>query len=183
MKKLNKVFLKEYVAIDTKTLVLMGLLIAIEIILERFVSFQAWNLRIGVSFIPVVIAAMILGPVRTGMITAIADIIGAILFPLGTFFPGFTLTAFLVGIVYGSLLYKKQSKIRIVLAVGIHQLLLSLLLNTLWISILYGSPYLPIFMTRTIQTGIMMPVEFVCILALSNKHIIRLFIGYRTEMM
>jgi len=171
MKKLNKEFLKEYVAIDTRTLVLMGVLVSIDIVLERLVSFQAWHIRIGFSFIAVVIAAMMLGPVRAGIMAAVSDIIGALLFPVGTFFPGFTLTAFLVGMIYGIFLFKKQSKLRVIFAVGIHQCILSLLLNTLWISILYGSPYWPIFITRVMQTAIMIPVELVCIIALCNKRI------------
>ena len=93
--------------IDVKSIALMGLLIALEIILSRFLSIAAWNLKIGFSFIPVVIAAILLGPVEAALVGAIADFLGAVLFPIGAYFPGFTLTQFIVGLVFGLLLYKK----------------------------------------------------------------------------
>lgn len=104
--------------ITTKNLTTMALLIALEIILSRFLSLSAWNTKIGFSFVPVVIAAILLGPVYAGIVGALADFIGAILFPIGAYFPGFTLTAFLTGMVYGLFLYKQQSLPRILGAVA-----------------------------------------------------------------
>lgn len=174
MEKIHKKLVKEYVSIDTQSLVAMGLLIAINIVLSRFVTIQAWNLRIGFGFLPIVIAAITLGPIKTGTVAAIADVIGATLFPAGTFFPGFTLTAFLIGVVYGVFLYRDQNKWKVLIAVGIHQCILSLFLNTLWLSILYGSPYWLLLTTRLMQTAIMIPIELVCIGALCNRRISRL---------
>ncbi|ADL03753.1 folate family ECF transporter S component [Lacrimispora saccharolytica] len=174
MKKIYKEWFKEYVSIDTHSLVTMGLLIAIEVILTRFVSIQAWNLRIGFGFLPIAVAGMILGPVRAGIMAAIADFLGAILFPSGTFFPGFTFTALLVGILYGIFLYKKMNTRRIATAIGIHQCILSLFVNTFWLSILYGSPYWPLFTTRIVQTVIMLFVEGICLVAVCNKKVSRI---------
>lgn len=174
MKKLSKEWFKEYVSIDTQSMVIMGLLIAVEVILTRFVSIQAWNLRIGFGFLPIAVAGMMLGPVRAGIMAALADLLGAILFPSGTFFPGFTLTALLIGILYGIFLYKKTNTWRILTAIGIHQCILSLFVNTLWLSILYGSPYWPLFITRTVQTAVMLPVEIICLAAVCNKKVSRI---------
>ncbi len=44
------------------------------------------------------------------MITTLADLIGATLFPAGPFFAGFTLSAFLTGLIYGLILYKREKK-------------------------------------------------------------------------
>ncbi len=148
---------------NIKTLTLMALLTAVEIVLSRFLSISAWNTKIGFAFIPVVVAAMLLGPYRAGLVAALADFLGAILFPIGAYFPGFTLTAFFMGLIYGLFLYKEQSFLRIVLAVAVHQLLLSLLLNTLWISVLYGSPYGPLLLTRLPQCGILAAVQLAVI--------------------
>lgn len=145
------------------SIVLMGLLIGIEIILSRFFSFSAWNMKIGFAFLPVVIAAIALGPVNAGVVAGLADFIGALLFPIGTYFPGFTLTAFLTGAVYGAFLYRRQTLVRVLLAVGFNQLVLSLLLNSLWVSVLYSSPYLPLIVTRTAQVAVMIPVQIVVI--------------------
>ena len=40
----------------TKHMVWMGILIAVSIVLSRFLSFSAWNVKIGFAFIPIVIA-------------------------------------------------------------------------------------------------------------------------------
>ena len=147
----------------TKTMTAMALLTALEIVLSRFLSFSAWNTKIGFAFVPVVLAAMLLGPVYAGIVAAVADFLGAVLFPVGAYFPGFTLTAFLMGVCYGLFLLNKQSFLRILGAVAVHQLLLSLLLNTLWISVLYGSPYTPLLISRLPQCAILAAVQLALI--------------------
>lgn len=148
---------------NTRTLTTMALLIAVEIVLSRFLSISAWNTKIGFAFVPVVLAAILLGPLEAGIVAALADFLGAVLFPIGAYFPGFTLTAFLMGAVYGFFLHREQSLLRIVLAVAVHQLVLSLLLNTLWISVLYGSPFAPLLVTRLPQCAILTAVQLVVI--------------------
>lgn len=148
---------------STRTLTRMALLIALEIVLSRFLSFSAWNTKIGLAFVPVVVAAILLGPLYAGIVGALSDFLGALLFPIGPYFPGFTLTAFLMGLCYGLFLYRKQSILRILGAVAVHQLILSLLLNTLWISLLYGSPYAPLLVTRLPQCAILAAVQLAVI--------------------
>ena len=147
-------------------LLVLALLIAMEIVLNRFVSIRTWNLKIGFSFIPIVVAAMLYGPLGGAVVAGIGDLIGAILFPNGPFFPGFTFTALLTGLVFGLFLRKKQSFLTVIPAVAINQLVLSLLLNTLWISILYGSPYFPTLVSRLPQCAILIPVQILVIPAL-----------------
>ncbi len=147
----------------TKNNAYLGLLVALEIILSRFLSFNAWNVKIGFNFVPIVVAAMLFGPVSAGIVAALGDFLGAILFPIGAYFPGFTATAFMTGVVFGLFLYKKQTAARTLGSVLINQLVLSLLLNSLWISILYGSPYLPLLATRIIQCAVLGPVQFITI--------------------
>lgn len=149
--------------ITTQQLVFMALMAAMQIVLSRFLSISAWNLRIGFAFVPIVLTAILLGPWKAGIVATIADFIGAILFPIARYFPGFTFTAFLVGVTYGLFLYKKQNMIRIFGAVLVTEIVGSLLLNTLWISIMYGSPYLPLMATRVFQCIGMGVVEILLI--------------------
>lgn len=144
-------------------MVTLGLLIAIEIVLSRFCSIAAWNIKIGFSFVPVAVAAVLYGPAGAATVAAMGDFLGAILFPIGAYFPGFTFTAALTGIVLGLFLHKQQTAKRILSAVLINQLLLCLPLNTLWISVLYSSPYGPLFATRILQTLVLIPLQFVVI--------------------
>ena len=126
---------------STRTLAGIALLTALEIILSRFLSISMWNTKIGFSFLPIAVAAILFGPLAAGTVGALGDFIGAILFPIGAYFPGFTLTAFLTGLVFGFFLHREQGWLQVIAAIGINQLILSLLLNTLWISILYGSVF------------------------------------------
>lgn len=151
---------------NTRTLSLAALLTALEIVLSRFLSISAWNTKIGFAFVPVVLAALLLGPLWAGIVAALADFLGAMLFPVGAFFPGFTLTAFLMGLCYGLFLHRKQSLPRILGAVAVHQLALSLLLNTLWISVLYGSPFGPLLLSRLPQCALLAAVQLALIPAL-----------------
>lgn len=159
---------------NVRTVSLLGVLIAMEIVLSRFLSFHTWNTKIGFSFVPVVMAAMLFGAMEAGVVAAFGDIIGAMMFPVGAYFPGFTLTAFLNGVVYAILLKKKQSLGKIILAVIIVQITGSLFLNTYWISVLYGSPYWSLFFTRIYQTFVMSFVQIAVILVLNHNVVPRL---------
>ena len=147
----------------TRTLTTFAMLIAIEVILSRFLSINAWNIKIGFGFVPVVIAAILYGPLAGGIVGALSDFIGAVLFPIGTYFPGFTLTSFLMGLVFGLFLYKKQGWLQGFADVGINQFILGLFLNTFWISLLYGSPYVPLLATRVFQSILLSVVQLICI--------------------
>ena len=80
---------------NTKMLVTAGILIALNIILSRFLSINLWNLKFGFTFVSIFVAAYFYGAGFAATVAGIADVIGALLFPSGSFFPGFTLTALL----------------------------------------------------------------------------------------
>ena len=149
----------------TKTLVCLALLLAMEIVLSRFCSINAWNLKIGLNFLPIALAGILFGPLAGGLVAALGDFLGAILFPIGAYFPGFTATAFITGSLFGLFLHKDQSLLKIILVVILNNLIFSLLLNSLWISILYGSPYGPLLVSRLVQIAVLIPVQILgCLL-------------------
>ena len=97
-----------------------------------------------------------------------------ILFPTGSFFPGFTLTAFLTGVVYGVFLYNKpKTWARIIGAVLTVCLVLNLGLDTCWLSILMGKGYLALLPTRIMKAALMIPVQSLIIGIIWNKVVIR----------
>ncbi len=152
----------------TQKLVILSVLVALQIVLARFCSFNAWNTRIGLGFIPIFIAGIFFGAVPAALVAAVADFLGAILFPTGTYFPGFTLTAACMGACFGIFLHKKQTIPRILCAIGINQLIFSLLLNTFWISVLYGSSFRGLLSTRFLQVLVIAPIQFITITVLSG---------------
>jgi ECF transporter S component (folate family) len=147
--------------IDSKTLVQVSLLIALEIVLSRFLSIATPIVKIGFGFVPIAVCAMLYGPVLAGAAGGLADFIGAILFPIGPYFPGFTLSAALTGAVFGVFLYRRENKWRyLAAAVCINCLVISLGLSTFWIHALYGTPLDKLIPARALQNLIMIPIQF-----------------------
>lgn len=148
----------------TKMLAIMSLLVALEVIIARFGTIRpTQSLKLSLDFIPVVISAILFGPIPAMIISILADVLGAFLFPVGPFFPGFTVTAAMTGLLYGLMLYRDQSLPRVILAVLLQQGILSLLLNTFWLKVLYGMPYVPTLVGRLVQCGVMAALQIVMI--------------------
>ena len=164
-----------YKKINVRIIAIIGLLTALQVVLSRFLSIvNIPTMKIGFGFLPILLAALILGPLYAGIVGALSDIIGALLFPIGTYFPGFTVTAFITGMVLGLLLQnKKKSKVQMILfallAVIIHQCVLSLLVDTIWISILYGASYIGYVISRIPEALIHAAVEFLIIILLGDR--------------
>lgn len=152
----------------TRFLVLLSVLVALQIILARFCSFNAWNVRIGLGFIPVALAGIFFGPLPAAFVAALSDFLGAILFPTGVYFPGFTLTAACTGVSFGFFLHNKLQLPRILMSVALNQLVCSLCMNTLWISILYGSSFAALLQVRILQVIVIAPVQIIILCALSG---------------
>ena len=143
-----------------------AMLVAVEVVLSRFCSISTQFGKIGFAFIPLAVCGMLFGPWWACLAGGLSDFIGAILFPIGPYFPGFTLSNALVGLVFGLCLYKRFSGWKhIVSAVVIGNFVISLFLSTYWLHLLYGSPYLGLLPMRLAQSCIMTVIEFVVIRA------------------
>ena len=156
--------------LNTKMLVTLAMLLAIEIVLSRFLSIQTPITRIGFGFIPLVIAGILFGPIPAAIVAVLADVLGAILFPTGAYYPPLTITSLLVGLTYGFFLYKKgfnpkkvSDWVRVVLCVIVRQGVLALLLQSYWLSLLQGITYKQCLVTRIPQVLILAAVEIILI--------------------
>ncbi len=147
----------------------IGILVAVNIVLSRFLSISIWSSKIGFAFITVAIAARLYGPLPAILVAGLGDFLGAILFPIGPYFPGFTLTAVLTALCTSLFVYKKTSFPRVVTSVLINEIIGSLILNTMWISILYGNHFLEFLGTRVFQTVLMIIVEIIVMQWLYTK--------------
>lgn len=97
------------------------------------------------------------------------------MFPGGTYFPGFTITAFLTGFVYGFFLHNKsKSWVRILIASSIICILLNLILNTYWLSILTGKGYIALLPARIFKNIIMIPIQVIFINLIWSNLIVKL---------
>ena len=80
--------------------------------------------------------------------------------PEGAFFPGFTVSAILGGVIYGALLYKKKLQIgRVFAAQLLVKVFVNILLNTLWLNMLYGKAFLAILPGRLVSNAVMLPID------------------------
>ena len=157
---------------DARSISVIGLLMGLEIILTRFIAIETPIVRIGFGFLPVAIIAMLYGPWIAGTAAAMTDFMGIMLFPkVALYFPGFTLSAFLIGVIYGLVLYKKPKTLkRVIIAVLLTTLFVNLGLNTLWLKIILDKAVYVIFPARLVQNLILAPIN--CILlygVLQNK--------------
>lgn len=155
--------------LTTRDLVLLSLLLAMKIILARVLQFNLTDsLRISFGFLITAIVAFTYGPLYTALLGALADIIGIMLFPTGTPFFGFTITAFVSGLIYGAMLYRrKPSLIRIIFANLFVTIICNICLNSLWLSMLNGKAFWVLLTPRIVKNLIMVPIEammiFVCL--------------------
>ena len=159
----------------TQRLVIMAFLIAISVVLTRFCSINTPILRIGFGFVPCAIMGIMYGPIWAGAGYAIADILGMMIFPNGAYFPGFTVTAFLTGLVYGFFYHKKEVTIRSsILPNLIVSFVLNLFLDTLWLMILMGQGFWVLLPTRIVKCVVMFAIQVAIIPLIWNKLMLRI---------
>lgn len=153
---------------STRKTVFLAILIALEVIVTRLCSVNTPTMKIGFGFIVVAVTGLMYGPLCAGIQAGVSDVLGALIFPTGSYFFGFTLTAILTGIIYGLFLHnRKVSFAQICCVVIISYVCLSLCLNTYWLSILMHSPFSALLCTRLIQAAIMIPLQIIGISAIS----------------
>ncbi|HPL53447.1 MAG TPA: folate family ECF transporter S component [Bacillota bacterium] len=151
---------------NTKTIAFVGLLISMEIIFTRFLALQTPIIRIGFGFIPIAFSGIMFGPVIGGLTAAIADILGMLIFPKYPYFPGFTLSAFLTGAVYGLFLHKKKKPVtlsNIIKSVLLITIFVDLGLTTLWVYMTTGKAAAALLIPRISKSAIMLPIQIVSI--------------------
>lgn len=146
---------------NTVKLAILALLIALQVVLSRFLSINLQFLKIGFSFVPLMFAGYLYGASSGVIVAVVSDLIGATLFPSGAFFPGFTVTAALSGFIYGIAFGEKCTTAKIAVSVITEQIVCGLLLNTWWLSILYHSSFAALLATRVWQALVMIFVELV----------------------
>ena len=151
---------------DVTKVTRIGLLIAVEIVLSRFLSISTPITKIGFAFIPLSMIGMLYGPLYGGIAGALCDFIGAILFPIGAYFPGYTLTAALSGATYGFFLQNGGAKSlgKVTVASVVINIVYHLGINTYWTTLFTGKGYLALLPTRIFSNVVLLPMEIVIIM-------------------
>lgn len=164
----------------TLRLVYCATFIAIAVIVGSFLSFYVTEtIKFNLAPVVIMLAGAILGPIGGAAAGGITDLLSFLISTAnkpGPYFPGFTLTMILYGLIAGLLLYKKSqpsltpSLPKIALSTVLTQTICSLLINSFWNNLLYGPNYGVVLLTRLPSTYIMCAVYTVlmCVL-LRNK--------------
>lgn len=95
---------------STLWLAYTGVLVALQIVLGNLVQVALLEKQMNLGFLPIAAAGYLFGPVSAMIVAALGDILGTLIFGTGAYFPGFTVTALIVGFLYGVMLYPRYQK-------------------------------------------------------------------------
>lgn len=152
---------------NVRSLTVAALLVALAVTLKFLKIVITPTLEFSFAFLANASAGFLFGPFVSGTVGALADVLGYLVRATGPFFPGFTLNAIINGVVYGLILYKKPlSMKRVVIARVINTVLISFLLNPLWLSMMYGKAFHLLVKTRFIKAAILFVPECILLFAI-----------------
>ena len=151
----------------TRRICIIAILIAMQIVLGRIASINVGNyLKIGFGFIPIAVCGILTGPLWTLAMAALCDVIGALLFPSGAFYWGFTLVAAAGGLIYGLFLYgKKANLIRCLLCTLTVAMVCNIVMNSFFLTQIGAmvmpdnDGFWPVMWTRILKNLIQFPVN------------------------
>ena len=163
-----------------RCLVLTALFIAMNITLDLLkLRIDLPGMRIGVGFLTNASIGMLYGPVVCMMMGFCTDILGFLMNPGtggGGYFPGYTLTAMVAGVIWGLFLYRPDGApdsktlagrlsfpLRTLAARILITLICNVFLNTLWLS-LGNNAFVPMLISRLPTQLAYLPVQYLLLL-------------------
>lgn len=160
-----------------KKIILAAICLAMLIVLSRFLSIKTPIMKISFAFVPTMLCATYLGWKWSVLINILGDLIGALLFPTGPYFIGYTITTAVAGLIYGVLLYKStpviisehKFVIKVTVAVILVAVIVNMGLNTLCMSITMSKAFLPLFWARIFKQVIIIPIHIVVFLLIEKS--------------
>ena len=178
MKTIKQFFTRKSDMNDNTKIVLAALLVAMFFLFNRIIpGIHTPGISLAATFVPVILAAFIMGPMWAMAVGGIGDILSAVLVPRGPYFFGFTLSWMLAGFIYGLFCYRGRNKSNRVLLVNliIASLIVlvaeRILLSSVWVSIFQRmhidslpfldapEPFMVIFWARVIAFSILLPFQ------------------------
>ena len=154
----------------------IAMLLALRVVLGSFANTTlplfGNNVKISPSFIPIALAGAMFGPLPAAIVGALGDILSFILVPTGgSYFPGFTISGFITGFIYGCALYKNQITLpRVIISWFINMFAVETFLAAYWLFMLDGGtiPYSVRLYIRFISEAIKCVPEIFLIFALGK---------------
>ena len=156
-----------------KTLTIAAMVTALGIVVGFFKIPITNLLEIRFNTIPLALAGKIFGPYTAGIVGILIDIGSYIIRPTGPYFPGFTLSNALSGVIFGFLLRPKKGThspiYRITIAVILNTVFINMILNSVWLMVLYGKEsVIAVLSVRLLKEIVLIPVNIIIIAALTK---------------
>lgn len=152
---------------DIKKLTMAAMLLAVSVVLSFFKVPVTNLIEIRFNSLPIAAAGYLFGPVIGGLVGMLADILGYIVKPTGPFFPGFTISSTATGVIYGMMLWRRDVRLPwLALAEAIQTAVVSIFLNSYFLSILYGSGFFVVLSARLLKSLVMYPVNLLLLYSL-----------------
>lgn len=149
---------------NTRVLVFCGLMVAMCFVLGLFSFYITPDVKVSFGYLPVAVTGMFFGPFAATLVGACNDILAYFTSGMGAFFPGYTLTAALTGLIFGIGLYNKTPSIlRVAIVRAAIVLLLHLGLNTLWLTLTGGDAFLALLPFRALKSLLQYPIDVMLI--------------------
>lgn len=154
---------------NTRSLVTAALLCALCIIVEKFDIPIIYNvLTVSFTFIVVSLCSLLTGPVVAIPCGIITDLVGVIGTGYTCFF-GYTLSAVAAAVIYALFLYRKKLSLeRIFLSRFIVDVLVNVLLGSVWRVMMMNGPYLAYVAIAGIKNLLLLPFEVVVLVLFFN---------------
>lgn len=124
-----------------RVLTSVAVLVALNVILTKFLSVTLVYVRISFNFLPIALCSMLYGPTVGGVAALLADVLGVIIVGEPLFW-GYSVSALLYGVTYGLFLFGHEKSYKnIIFCVSLQTVLIDILLGALWANIFFGKPY------------------------------------------
>lgn len=170
--KISEFFKPKFQTFDV---VFLGLLLAFNVIFNAFPPINLPIVQLTFGFIPIAIAAYYYGPLASATVAALGDLFGTMIVSTGPLFLGFTFSAAITGLIFGFLLYKNPNILKIVVAVVLNQLLITLLLNSYLISIVSSkATFVGLLATRALGSAVMIPLQILVLIFITKVVLVKL---------
>ena len=182
MKELSRTWVASFKELKKiQTIAFCGIMCALAVVINQLTTINIGSyIRITFAELPNRVVEFLFGPAIGAIFGGVLDIVKFLFNPTGPFFPGFTVTSVITGLIYGASLYRRKLTVkRIFITVFIVKLFLSVGLNSLWLNILYGKALLAILPARAITSLVMLPIDtamYYFVLKFIDKRIKALFL-------
>lgn len=147
--------------LNTRLVIISGLLIALNIVLSRFVAIPG---VINFGGFPIIFGGIVFGPAVGGVVGGVGDVVSHFIRPTGPFMPHFTLTSALTGIIPGFIVRILKMKLsapslwKIFVAIFIGQVTTSVILVPYFRNVLFDHPLLVTMTKAAIRQAVNIPV-------------------------